>query len=218
MTQKTKPNWVEIGTLIIAAVTLVISGIVASFAWRLDDAERRLLDFRAKSEILHRLIVVGADGSCALENRLRVQQNAVWQDFTSQYCDGSNGAPDDIRIAGLNIELVGSDNPVFVPSPTLTVQAVSAEIETPIDQLTFTKDSTKEDQSLGFITEDGEVDRLFIPLAIVRDDGTLASSKVIHPIRLSWRSPVTNTDVVQDLDWFVPRDQWQAYDGIYWAQ
>lgn len=218
MTQKTKPNWVEVGTLIIAALTLVISGIVASFAWRLDDAERKLLDFRAKSEILHRLIVVGADGGCVLENRLRVQQNTVWQDFTSQYCNGNNGAPEDFRIAGLNIELVGSDNPVFVPSPNLTVQAVSAEINTPIDQLTFTTDSPVDDQPLGFITEDGEVDRLFIPLAIVRTNGTLASSKVIRPIRLSWRSPVTSTDVEQDLDWFVPRDQWQAYDGIYWAQ
>ena len=215
MSKNTKPNWVEIGTLIVAVITLMVSAVAASFAWRLDNIERQLLVFQANSEILHRLIVVPAESSCFLENNLRVQQNTVWTVFRKAHCSGEVQNPDGLRIAGLHLALGGKGGDVFTPRPDLTVQVVNGVNSIRVDR--FNMSGSTDTQSLGFL-EEGEEAELFVPLAVVDQQGNTQSSTVIRPISLSWQSPITNSRINIALNWFAPPDEWQAYDGNVWAQ
>jgi len=215
MAEKTIPNWVEVGTLAVAVLTLTVSGIAASFAWRLDNVERQLLEFQASSEILHRLIVASASGSCALGNRLRVQENDVWTSFRNGHCSGEDQNPTGQRVAGLSIELRGGEDSVFIPRPNLAFGTVDETNGQVINEISYSGSPT--DESLGFV-EDGSTVDLFIPLAVVDEAGIVTSDEVIWPVSLSWESPVTGRLLDVELNWFAPRDQWQIYDGLHWAQ
>ena len=141
MAQKTTPNWVEIGTLIVAFVTLIVSGLAASFAWRLDNVERQLLEFQARSEVLYRLIIVEASSSCDLDNRLFVQQNQVWTEFLADHCSDIDINSEELQIAGLALEPTGASRRVFVPRPNIGVQQVNVTETVELSDVEFLADA-----------------------------------------------------------------------------
>ena len=212
-----RPNWVEIGTLAVAAATLIVSGVAASFSWRLHDVERQLLAFQARSEVLHKLVVVEQEHVCQLTLKYRVQLNAIWNSI-ARGCDdpgwwGKNMK--DGNVAGLILEQRAANDAVFLPRVSLSVTTQPNTAGQVIHEVG--RVGVPEVQDLGFL-EEGMEGNIFLPLAVVSLDGIVISDKVFRPTSVGWSSPVTQDLFNIELGWFASPDRWQRFDWLLVAQ
>lgn len=214
---KPRPNWVEVGTLAVAAATLVVSGMAASFSWRLHNVERELLEFQARSEVLHKFVVVEQEHICALTLKYRVQLNAIWNSI-AKGCEEPGWWGQNLpkaSIAGLILEQRAADDAVFLPRVSLTISAETGTAGRLLQEIGFV--GKTQTQDLGFL-EEGMEGNIFLPLAIVSLEGSVISDQVLRPTSISWASPVTQDVFEVELGWFSSSDRWQKFDWLLVAQ
>lgn len=209
-----RPNWVEKATLAVAAITGIIAAYAAIQSSRIDELERQLQDFRARGEVESRLVILDQINSCGLHNRFRVQENQVAETFQENFC-GPESSYSSGRLAGLALSTPVLGEVIFTPRVSISLtpsEGVVGELVSNLDGK-----GTPQIHSIGFI-EDGSEFPIFIPLAIIDDDGRLVTREYVFPNSISWVSPVTSEEYRVPLNWFAPREQWISSDAIIYAQ
>jgi hypothetical protein len=212
-----RPNWVQVGTFVIALATLLTSSFTAWNAVRLTRLQAQLAEFQTRAQIVWRYVVLAQDNACASlfgGGSLAVVQNAVAESYSTIACED---AAMPAMLAGLVAEDPDTGSALFAPRLLLDVVELSVQPGSGIWEASVTPGLPSSALQLGFV-EEGAPSTPFVPLAILDQDGLVLDPKVVRPLNLRWISPISQEETILQLGWFRPRSEWIADDAMLFAQ